>query len=231
MADSGGQLISETGEHWKKRWEEGSVPWHMNAVDAYLQKYIRLLTGEKADASILVTLCGKSLDLPWLCEQGYKVTGVEISELAGKQLFEENGIPYSVSVEEDFKVFSATNQTRLTFYAGDFFKVTPDLVGTFDAIWDINAFGAVNPEDRLKYVAKLHSLLKVNGRVLMSTFEYNQAEHSTCPFSVPNSLVKELFQDHFDIELLEHIDYTDTVFTKIFSLSWAKRPIHLLKKN
>lgn len=230
MASGDTQLISQTEEHWKKRWEEGSTPWHRDAVDAYLQKYIQLLTGERPTASILVTLCGKTLDLPWLCEQGYKVTGVEISEQAGKQLFEENDIPYSVSVDGDFKVFCARNQT-LTFYAGDFFKLSPDLDGSFDAIWDMNALGAVNPEDRTRYVAKLRSLLKVDGTILMSAYEYNQAEHRTCPFSIPNSLVKELFQDYFDITLLENIDYTDTIFTKKFSLSWGKRLIHFLKKK
>ena len=44
-----------------------------------------------------MTLCGKSLDLVWLSQQGHNVVGVEISNLAAEQLFEENGIAYSVA--------------------------------------------------------------------------------------------------------------------------------------
>ena len=233
MADSDGdvKLIGATHEFWTTKWEKGTTPWQRNVVDVYLQKYIKLLTGEKPSASILVTLCGKSLDLPWLCDQGYKVVGVELSELAVKQLFEENGIPYSVATKESFKVFSATDHRSLTVYVGDFYAISPDLAGVFDAIWDINALGAINPEDRTNYIAKLHSLLKADGKILLSTFEYNQAERPTCPFSVPNSLVKELFQDHFDIELLEKDDDTGKMIVKQFNLSWATRPIHFLKRK
>ena len=210
MTESDGdvKLVGATHDFWKDKWEKGTTSWQRDSVDAYLQKYIKLLTGEKPNASILVTLCGKSLDLPWLCDQGYKVTGVEISELAVKQLFEENGIPYSIADKESFKVFSATDHRNLTVYVGDFYAISPDLAGVFDAIWDHNALGAINPEDRTNYTAKLRSLLKADGNILLSAFEYNQAERPTCPFSVPNSLVKKLFQDHFDIELLEKDDNT-----------------------
>ena len=62
-----------------------------------IQKNLHLLTSGRTKISILVTLCGKSLDLLWLCEQGHDVVGVELSEIAVKQLFEENGIPHSIS--------------------------------------------------------------------------------------------------------------------------------------
>ena len=233
MTESDGdvKLVGGTLDFWKDKWDKGTTPWQRDSVDAYLQQYIKLLTGEKPNASILVTLCGKSLDLPWLCDQGYKVTGVEISELAVKQLFEENGIPYSIAAKKSFKVFSATDYRNLTVYVGDFYAISPDLAGVFDAIWDHNALGAINPEDRTNYTAKLRSLLKADGNILLSNFEYNQAERPTCPFSVPNSLVKKLFQDHFDIELLEKDDNTGKMLATQFNLSWATRPIHFLKRK
>ena len=36
--------------------------------------------------SILVPMCGRSLDLLWLCSRGHSVTGVEISSIAVGQL-------------------------------------------------------------------------------------------------------------------------------------------------
>ena len=46
--------------------------------------------------SILVTMCGKSVDMIWLCERGFSVTGVELTEKAVKEFFEDNSIPYTV---------------------------------------------------------------------------------------------------------------------------------------
>ena len=57
------------------------------------------MVGDRAAASILVTLCGKTMDIPWLCGRGCSVTGVELSPIAVQQLFEENDIPYTTAGE------------------------------------------------------------------------------------------------------------------------------------
>ena len=61
-----------------------------------LQTHISFLRGGVPDGtcSVFVPLCGKSLDMVWLLEQGFSVTGCEISELAVQQFFTENSIPY-----------------------------------------------------------------------------------------------------------------------------------------
>ena len=41
----------------------------------------------QAGDNILVPLCGKSLDMLWLAERGFQVTGIEISELAVQDFF------------------------------------------------------------------------------------------------------------------------------------------------
>ena len=56
----------------------------------------RVISG-KSGCSIFVPLCGKTLDLIWLNEKGHTVMGCELSEVAAKQFFEENKIPYSTS--------------------------------------------------------------------------------------------------------------------------------------
>lgn len=67
---------------------------------SYVQKHAGLVGIDKSGPlSVLVTLCGKTLDLLWLCEQGHEVTGVELVEVAAKEFFEENNVAYSVSSE------------------------------------------------------------------------------------------------------------------------------------
>ena len=45
-----------------------------------------------ADSQVFVPLSGKSLDMVWLAEQGHRVLGVELSELAVRQFFDERGL-------------------------------------------------------------------------------------------------------------------------------------------
>lgn len=228
MATKQDHLIGMSHDWWLDKWEQGMLGWHRDKVDAILQKYLKQLTGERESISILVTLCGKTLDLPWLADQGHDVVGCELSELAGKQLFEENNIPYSVSTVKDFKVFSATNK-KLKFYAGDFYKLDASLIGPFDVIWDHNAFGAVSPDDRSRYIEILTSLLVPHrGKILLSNYEYDQSKRNVAPYSLNTLQIKEYFGSSYEVELLERMDYNDSFFTKKFNLDWGYRPIHLL---
>ena len=130
----------------------------------------------------------------------------------------------------DFSVFSATDRS-LKLFIGDVFRLTVSLTGSFDAIWDSNAIVAINASDRAAYAKKLLSVLKPDGKMLMATWEYNQAESSRHPFSIPFPIIRELFQESFDIEQLETIDMTGTYFTKKFNLTFANRIVHILSRK
>ena len=139
-------------------------------------------------------------------------------------------ITFTVSELPDFKVYSATNK-NIKFLVGDIFKLTPDCAGTFDAIWDCNALVALSVEVRVKYAELLTNLLNPQGRILMATWEYNQAERADYPFSIPNILVKQFFGSKFNVELLARMDSSDAHtmhFLSFFKLSYAFRPIHML---
>ena len=223
-------LIGVSRDEWTQYWDEGTIGWHRDKVDVFLQKYLKQLYmcgSNEESISILVTLCGKSLDLPWLADQGHSVVGCELVELAGKQLFEENNIPFSVSMISDFKVFSASDK-KLKLFIGDYFKITASLTGKFDAIWDHNAFGAINPDDRSCYVEILSSLLVPGGKILLSTWEYDQSKRNVAPYSLNSEQIKEYFGRSFEVKLLERKDYSGSLFTRKFILDWAYRPIHLL---
>ena len=216
-------LVGLSHDWWRMAWAKGTISWHRDKVDAILQKYLKRLTGDKKHISILVTLCGKSLDLPWLADQGHNVVGCELSEIAGKQLFEENGIPYSVMSVNDFKVFSATDDRKLKFYAGDFCNMDASLIGPVDAIWDHMAFGSVSPNDRPSYVEILASLLVPSGKILLSNWEYDQSKWKVSPYSLNTTQIKEYFGNCFDVKLLERLDYNNSFFTKKLTLDWAYR--------
>ena len=212
---------------WKKLWEKGVTRWHRSVVDPSLQQHLGELTGGEAGVSILVPWCGKSLDLPWLCSQGHNVVGIELSEIGTKQLFEENSIPYSVTREGEFQVYEAKDR-KLKLINGDFYKVTPELAGTFEAVWDLNAFTAVEPAYRHKYISVVTSLLSPNAKVLLCTWSYGDQVLDEAPFSLASSLVLELFQERFEVRYLGSRDIHMPLFIEIFGADWSTELLHLL---
>ena len=76
-------------EYWHNRWDKEQTGWHRDEFNDLLEKYWSAINPAK-DGEVLVPLCGKSLDMLWLAEQGYDVVGLEIVEQAVQAFFEEN---------------------------------------------------------------------------------------------------------------------------------------------
>jgi len=75
-------------EQWIKRWEEKNIHFHEESVNSLLIKHFKTLQ-LKHSSNIFVPLCGKTLDISWLLMLGHNIVGVELSEIAVKELFEE----------------------------------------------------------------------------------------------------------------------------------------------
>ena len=120
---------------------------------------------------------------------------------------------------------------RIKFLVGNVFDCTPEVVGTFDCIWETNSLVAINPEDRTKYVKTLAALTKPGGRMLMSVYEYDQTLRSMFPLSLPPTVVTELFENDYTVTLKEKEDLKGKFFTKRFNLPWAFRNVHFMEKK
>jgi len=78
-------------EFWHKRWQEKRTGFHQSEVNPLLIKHfsaLRLPIGSR----VLVPLCGKSVDMMWLVNEGYNVVGVELVETAVQDFFTEQNI-------------------------------------------------------------------------------------------------------------------------------------------
>ena len=215
-------------KEWEDNWEQDRTVFHKNKVDARLKKYIDDLTRGKGDASVLVTWCGKSLDVPWLCSEGYTTVGVELSETGVKQLFEENDIPHTTSSEgQEFVVYKATNR-NLKVFVGNFYKLTPEIAGTYDCVWDHNALGAAEPAEREAYRSVLVSLLKPGGRVLLSNYEFDAHGRDCAPYSLSTEEIKDMFGSWFDVKFLEYPDEFVEFFKSEVNVDWVRHSVHLL---
>jgi len=123
----------EDVEGWKQRWNTGQVGFHLDEVHPLLLKHLTLLLPLEPtlplQKSVLVPLCGKTLDLTYLAVSGHRVFGIEVSPLAGEQYFSESRLPRtstsSSSSGPRWRVHSSGN---IVFLQGDLFSLSQRLL-------------------------------------------------------------------------------------------------------
>lgn len=184
-------------EHWVERWREGRIGWHEAEGNRSLRKY-----WSESGKRVLVPLCGKTRDLIWLEGEGNEVVGVELSEIAIRAFFEENGIACS-KVEGELTAYVAEDRA-ITIYCGDYFRFSPKIAKTpFDGYYDRGALIALPPDQRHDYVKHTRSLLSAGASKLIISVDYDQSIASGPPFSLPEQAMLALWPE------LECIDAYD----------------------
>lgn len=186
---------------WHERWDKNLIGFHLNEINPYLKQYWSRLK-QKSGARVFVPLCGKSLDLIWLAEQGFQVVGIELSPLAIEAFFAENkltvehrqigGIDYWMS-------------EKISIFCGDFFDLSTEILGPVAAVYDRASLIALPPSKREDYAIKLTELAQAAPKLLV-TLEYEQLKMDGPPFSVSEKEVRSLYQGHYQINLLSAQD-------------------------
>ena len=152
---------------WRDRWAEGRTGWHEPGGNAGLRAAWPPLAD---NVRVLVPLCGKSPDLLWLARRGHDVTGIELSEIAVRDFFEDNAIEYETGKSGSLDRFAAV-ELPLALYCGDYFAFGES---GFDALYDRGALVALPPDLRGRYVEHTRSLLRDGARRMIITLEYDQ---------------------------------------------------------
>lgn len=176
-------------EFWLERWRTGQIGFHQRDVHEGLRAHwagLRVPEG----APVFVPLCGKSLDMAWLRRQGHPVIGVELSPLAVREFFDENGLAPRVSRQGAFERWEAEGVALL---GGDVFDLTQAEVAEVRGVYDRAALVALPPELRVRYVAKLREVLQPSAATLLVTFDYPQDEMAGPPFAVTEDEVRRLY--------------------------------------
>ena len=186
---------------WKNKWDLNQIGFHQNRVNPYLIKHFDALNMKKGD-TIFVPLCGKTLDIKWLIQQGIKVIGAELIESAVEQLFMEMQVKPEIHEIEKFKYFSAEN---VVVFVGDILELNSKLMGNIDAIYDRAALVALPQEVRVRYASHMLNITQ-NASQLLITFDYDQSLMSGPPFSVNRAEVFNLYGEDYQIDSLEIAD-------------------------
>lgn len=159
-------------EFWKERWDTQQIGFHEGKRNDLLMAHADRLPSK---GRILVPLAGRAVDLGWLAGRGHAVTGVEFVKEAIAEI------------------------PGVTMVFGDMFEMTPEKIGTFDAIYDRAALVAIEPDKRKRYVEVCSKLAPLT---FLIAFSYDQSKTPGPPFSVDDKTVRSLYAGQ-SIEVLE----------------------------
>lgn len=191
---------------WHERWQERRIGFHQDRPTPLLLEHWPVL-GIEPGTRVFVPLCGKSLDMAWFASRGLEVLGVELSETAVREFFDEHGLSPDIEASATGLHFRAGG---IEIVCGDAFGLDDALLSTCGAVFDRAALIALPAAMRQRYASELYARLPRGCRGLMVTLEYPQHEKAGPPFSVSCAEVRVLFGDHWDVHLLENRDILET---------------------
>jgi len=191
-------------QFWEEKWRAQELGFHLPFVHPILKRNLAAFN-LPAGATVFLPLCGKTLDIGWLLDQGLRVVGVELSELAVNQLFESLGVRPDVSPWGDGRMW---RHGALTVFQGDVFALTAGDLGDVAMVYDRAALVALPAAMRERYAAHL-ATVTARAPQLLITFEYDQNRMDGPPFSVPAEDVERLYGSSHVLECLSRKDVID----------------------
>ena len=126
-------------DFWHKKWEDNQIGFHRSSVNPLLVRFLSVL-GLVPGARVFLPLCGKTRDIAWLRDQGFRVAGAELSRLAIEQLFDELGETPEITEHGALTRFSGEG---IDIFVGDIFELSAPVLGPVDAIYDRAALVAL----------------------------------------------------------------------------------------
>lgn len=185
-------------EFWHTVWAEKDIGFHEQQANELLQVHFGRLRLNK-HSRVFLPLCGKTNDIGWIASQNHKVVGIELSQTAVEELFQELALTPERTTAGRLTLYKKND---IEIYIGDFFDLTKEILGQVDAIYDRAALMALPYEQRLRYTAHLQSISS-NAPQLLNCFMYNQNLVEGPPFSIDLDELKHHYGKHYEITHLD----------------------------
>lgn len=167
-------------EYWENRYEKNETGWDVGEISTPIKEYIDQL--EDKSIKILIPGAGNGYEFEYLIKNGF--SNSYVADFASIPLQNiKNRLP---DLKDDQLICS------------DFFE----LEGKYDLILEQTFFCALDPQLRTKYVEKMKSLLKPNGKIAGLLFQFPLTEVGP-PFGGSAKEYIELFAEDFNIKSLE----------------------------
>jgi thiopurine S-methyltransferase len=173
-------------DFWLDKWRQGQIRFHQHQINPILETFAKRFKAK----TIMVPLCGKTLDMVYLRSLGHKIVGVELSPIACRSFFEENKIPFTEKERPDFILFEGGG---ISLWCGDFFKLPPKAWENVSAVYDRAALIALPLELRRLYAKEILEKSIRPLEMLLITIEYDEKDMQGPPFTVTSDEVNLLY--------------------------------------
>jgi thiopurine S-methyltransferase len=187
---------------WQERWQRGDTAFHQPHIHDQLKRLWPAAEVEKG-STVFVPLAGKSRDMVWLADQGHKIIGVELSEIAVADFFAEQAL---TPERKNAGRFEISMRDPYTLLRGDIFDLDASTLQDVAAVYDRAALVAFPPDLQPKYAAKLMEVVPPQAKIFLVSLDYPKDEIPGPPFATSRDDVHVLFGAAFSIELLESRD-------------------------
>ena len=189
-------MISRDNNLWLQSWRDRRIDFHQKKVNPLLTRFWPSL--DRIGSRVFVPLCGKSLDMIWLAEQGHEVVGVELSPIAVRAFFRENRLKPS---RRRVGQFTLWEHGRLSILCGDYFSLTEKDLGRIDTVYDRAALTALPEDIRSPYIAHLRLITSQTTRIFLLTIEDAEEREPLEQALGVAEEIKTLYSETFEIEL------------------------------
>ena len=186
---------------WLKLWRNHDTDFHQTSINDLLIRFWAKFD-LKQNSRVFIPLCGKSLDMLWLRDQGHTVIGIELSPVAIKEFFAENNLdPIKTRIGQ----FTVWQHDNISILCGDFFDLTKEDLGHIDTVYDRAALTALPEDLRQPYVKHLKHITPNDCDVFLLTTE--DIEHTSDSDKTPfiDKEIQQLYSLNFDI-CLKHVE-------------------------
>jgi len=179
---------------WLQRWQEKKIGFHQDQYNTSLTTHWPQLS--LSGSTVFVPLCGKSADMLYLAEQGCKVIGIELSEIAVQEFFAEQQRRPHISSDGDLKLY---HHGPFSLYCGDIFCLQAKHLHECSVVFDRASLIALPQAMRGRYADLLTTILPESSQTLLITLEYGQGKLQGPPFCVDQNEVQRLFSGAWSI--------------------------------
>ena len=185
-------------DFWLQKWVDNKIGFHQDQYNPFLVEYWKKYCPEVG--AVFVPLCGKTKDMLFLREIGHQVYGVELSEIAVKDFFQDNNLSYKVEKRDDFIIYSGGG---FCLFCGDLFKLKSSDFKNVDYIYDRASLIALSKSQQGKYCAFIKQTFPQSSLFLI-TLEFDNPKIGP-PFSTSQACVENYFADHFEVEKITEL--------------------------
>lgn len=192
------------------------IPWNMDEPPKILVDAVE--SGKITPCPTVNLGCGAGRYSVWLAEQGFDVTGLDISEVAIQHATE----------------LARSKDVSCSFQTADLLGDLAALREQFDLALDWEVLHHVFPDDRPKYVENAHALLRSGGLYLSvcfsekdDTFEgdgkFRDTPIGTTLYFSSETELRELYGTKFDVLELNTVDILGKYGSHTVNAAWMQK--------